>query len=273
MLLNIEIIPAEYIGPIIIGHLNINSIRNKFEMLSSSVAQYVDILMLSETKLDSTFPSTQFLINVFSVPHRLDGNSKGGGISLYVRDKIIVLPLNRYSLPPHIEILFFELNLRNRKWLVCCSYNPHKNLIKEHLRVLTEGIQFYSKDYENILLMGDYNADITETNMSSFCEIYHLTDIIKQPTCFKNPSNPSCIDHPSCIFHKLIATVMKLHIPKQQAKIIKYRNYKGFNETKFRSELTNILDLNIHESKNIKFFKNIFWKVLNKHAPIKTKYG
>ena len=59
-------------------------------------------------KLDSTFPSIQFLINGFSVPHRLDRNSKGGGILLYVRDKIIVLPLNRYSLPPHINILFMK---------------------------------------------------------------------------------------------------------------------------------------------------------------------
>ena len=46
----------------IIGHLNINSIRNKLEIVSMSVAQYVDILMLSESKLDSTFPSIQFLI-------------------------------------------------------------------------------------------------------------------------------------------------------------------------------------------------------------------
>ena len=100
--------------------------------------------------------------------------------------------------------------------------------------------------------MGDCNAEITETNMSTFCEIYHLTDIIKQPACFRNPSNPSGIDqfltnNANCFqkssvfetglsdFHKLIVTVMKLHIPKQQAKIIKYRNYKGFNETKFRS--------------------------------------
>ena len=94
-------------------------------------------------KLDSNFPSIQFFANGFSVPHRLDRNSKGGGVLLYVRDKIIVLPLNRYSLPPHIEILFFELNLRNRKWLVCCSYNSHKNLIKDYLQVLTEGIQLY----------------------------------------------------------------------------------------------------------------------------------
>ena len=52
-------------------------------MLSMPVAQYVDILMLSETKLDSTFLSIQFLINGFSVPHRLDQNSKGSGILLY----------------------------------------------------------------------------------------------------------------------------------------------------------------------------------------------
>ena len=37
-------------GLSIIGYLNINSIRNKFEMMSMSVEQYVDILMLSETK-------------------------------------------------------------------------------------------------------------------------------------------------------------------------------------------------------------------------------
>ena len=96
--------------------------------------------------------------------------------------------------------------------------------------------------------MGDYNAKITETNMPFFCEIYHLTDIIKQPTCFKNPSNLSCIDpflnnNANCFqklsvfetglsdFNKLIVTVLKKYIPKQQPKIIKYRVYKGFNET------------------------------------------
>ena len=137
--------------------------------------------------------------------------------------------------------------------------------------------------------MGDYNAEITETNMSPFCEIYNLTNIIKQPTCFKNPSNPSCIDlfltnNANCFqkfsvfetglsyFHKLIVTVMKSHIPKQQPKVIKHINYKGFMETKFSSELTNILDLDIHESRNIEFLKNIFLKVLKKHAPVKTKY-
>ena len=50
-MLVLENLRVSYPNNIIIGHLNINSIHNKFEMLSSSVAQYVDILMLSETKL------------------------------------------------------------------------------------------------------------------------------------------------------------------------------------------------------------------------------
>ena len=79
-------------------------------MLSLLVVQHVGILMLSETKLDSTFLSTQFLINGFSVSHRLDQNSKGGDILLYVKDKFIVLLLSRWFPAPHIEIFCFVLN-------------------------------------------------------------------------------------------------------------------------------------------------------------------
>ena len=48
------------INRLMIGHININSIRNEFEMHSNSIKGNLDILMISETKLDSTFPSNQF---------------------------------------------------------------------------------------------------------------------------------------------------------------------------------------------------------------------
>ena len=48
------------------GHLNINSIRNKFELLSYLIGGKVDILLISETKIDSTFPTSQFLMGVYS---------------------------------------------------------------------------------------------------------------------------------------------------------------------------------------------------------------
>ena len=72
----------------------------------------------SEIKLDDTFTSAQFSIKGFFVPHGLSHNDKGGEILLYVRETLIVLPLKKYYLPSNIEAMFFELNLRNKKWLL-----------------------------------------------------------------------------------------------------------------------------------------------------------
>ena len=57
---------------LILAHLSINSLRNKFEFLISLIKDNRDILMISETKLDPSFPTNQFMINGFSAPFRLD---------------------------------------------------------------------------------------------------------------------------------------------------------------------------------------------------------
>ena len=44
------------------GNLKINAVRNKFELLSSLIGGKIDILIISETKLDATFPTNQFFI-------------------------------------------------------------------------------------------------------------------------------------------------------------------------------------------------------------------
>ena len=46
----------------------------------------VDILMISERKLDDSFPTAKFFLHCFSVPYRPDRNSKG--IMLYIREDI-----------------------------------------------------------------------------------------------------------------------------------------------------------------------------------------
>ena len=68
--------------------MNINSVRNKFDSLVNITNNNIDILMISETKLDSSFPVGQFLIHGFSEPYRLDRNSNGGGILLYIREDV-----------------------------------------------------------------------------------------------------------------------------------------------------------------------------------------
>ena len=44
------------------------------------------------------------------------------------------------------------------------------------------------------MLMGDLNAEPTEAVVSDFCEIYNLKHSIKEKTCFKNSTKPTCID-------------------------------------------------------------------------------
>ena len=56
---------------LVIGHININSIRNKFEALKEIVNDNVDILMISETKLDDSFPIYQFQNFYFLKSHRV----------------------------------------------------------------------------------------------------------------------------------------------------------------------------------------------------------
>ena len=73
---------------LIFGHLNINSLRNKFDLFSEQVKGSIDIFMVSETKSDDSFPQAQFLIEGFHSPFRFDHNSNGGGIMLYVREDI-----------------------------------------------------------------------------------------------------------------------------------------------------------------------------------------
>ena len=51
-------------NPIMIGQLNISSIRNKFEMLTSLITNEIDVLLLSETKMEENFPQKSFLFPV-----------------------------------------------------------------------------------------------------------------------------------------------------------------------------------------------------------------
>ena len=63
-----------------IVHININSIRNKFEILKSMLSEVMNVLMIIETKLDDSFPEQQFHIEGFNIPFRLDRNRHGGGL-------------------------------------------------------------------------------------------------------------------------------------------------------------------------------------------------
>ena len=108
---------------------------------------------------------------------------------LFVREDI---PSNLLTIEEKpIESFYVELNLRNSKWLVNCSHNPHKNSIGNHLYRISKSLELLSSDYEKIIFVGDFNVTDDEHHMKYFCVNYGLKNLIRQPTCYLHPTTKS----------------------------------------------------------------------------------
>ena len=239
---------------VIISQIDINPIRNKTELLSEAVLGNIDIFIVSETKIDMSFPTSKFIIQGFSAPFRLDRTNTGGGILVYVRDDIPSKLLNISYASSDTECLAIEINLRKTKWLLICSCNPHKNNISNYLMNLSKIIDRNSSRYDKYLCIGDFNSETSETALRNFCDLYKLKNLVREPTCFKNPDSPSRIDLflTNCSrsfqdtqvietglsdFHKMNQTVLKMFFTKQKHETIFYGNYKKFDNLKFKEAL------------------------------------
>ena len=93
---------------VIFGNLNIKSLPNKFGQLRRFVLKYVDVLVVTETKLDDNFLTSQFLVTDFSVAYRLDRNRNGGGIMIFIHDDIPSKVLTKHVFPDDIEGLLLS---------------------------------------------------------------------------------------------------------------------------------------------------------------------
>ena len=67
----------------IFAHFSISSLRNKFDQLSDMIKGNTEVLMISESKPDKSFPDGQFLIEGYGAS--LNRNKLWGGIMLFVR--------------------------------------------------------------------------------------------------------------------------------------------------------------------------------------------
>ena len=248
----IKNIKSNHPNNLILSHLNINSLRNKFQCLEYIMGDNIDILLLSETKLCNSFPNSQFLMDGFQVPYRADQDDKGGGFLFYVKDNIPCRQIHLVFVPK-IEAIVLEINLKKRKWLLFGIYNPHKVMTDSFLGSLCVALDELSLKYENIVILGDFNCEMTEPVMKTFSDSYNLKSLVKEATCFKNVNKPSCIDliltnKPLCFqhtniietglsdFHKLALTILRSKFQMQPTKILHYRCYRGFNNELFQND-------------------------------------
>ena len=96
-----------------LAYLNINSLRNKIGDVRFLLQNLnISILIVSETKIDETFPNQQFIADSFQPPgdYRKDRNKHGGGLIGYVRNGIPNRRLKEFE-PENLEIVCSEVNL------------------------------------------------------------------------------------------------------------------------------------------------------------------
>ena len=176
--------------------------------------------------------------------------------------------------------------------LINSSYNSHKADIGNHLAALNSFLDVHSIKYEKIFIMGDFNVEIDDPKMQTFCEVYNFKSLIKQPTCYKNPDKPSCIDlmlrniprmfQSTCVtetglsdFHLMTVTVLRKTFKKVRPRIINYRSFKHFSNEAFRVSFENNLsnEVYVNNDNGLERFCITAIDTLNKIALIKKKYA
>ena len=152
---------------------------------------------------------------------------------------------------------------------------------------LSELLDFYSGIYDDKVVFGDFDLEVSHPVMLSFMNNENFINLVKGNTCFKGKC--SCIDliltnrrysfkHISFTetglsdHHHLISSMMKTPFEKEESKVLLYRDYKNFNFNSFKSELLYKFD---HSNVTFTSFENNFVNVLNQQAPKKSKvfYG
>ena len=162
--------------------------------------------------------------------------------------------------PANLEVICFEITIAKIKWLIYSLYRSETfTQLPKFLEELKKSVDMAINKYENIILMGDINVDMSSLNelnvnfydVNEFCDIFSLTNLIKQTSCLTpTAKHPSLIDIILRLFknsvaietglsdhHKMVVTVLKCHFVRIQPKTIHYRDYHQFSPDAFIADL------------------------------------
>ena len=200
-----------------------------------------DVFLVSECKLDLSFPDTQFQIANYNMFWK-DQNKNDGGLLFDVNQDLNYKIVNTHNCSTDIEILPLELASTKRKWLILGLYKTPSLGSEIFVSEVTKALTFYKEKYNNILLMSDFNMTSENRHQKDFTDSNDFENLIKEPTCFKSTS-PTTID----VFltnrkgwfmkssanktemsghHKLIYSFLKSTYAKGKPKFVYYKDLK-----------------------------------------------
>ena len=291
-LYNLQLLKQNYHSNPFISYFNINFLSNKIDALRQICKiSPLEILCVDETKLDSSFPNSQFRIDGYIFPpDRRDRDNHGGEKIVFIREGLITKRLENLETKIS-ETICLELTVSNKKWFILFAYRPpQENNKYTFFNVLNETLSKAVNSYENIIVIGDLNIDVSDPDkdrnsyLSDFVDTFSLSNLINRKTCHKNltgttidimlTNRPNCFQKTSTVvtglsdFHRMIISCLKTTFKKIPPKKIIFRDYKKFDEQNFLYDLDQQMIKGIFfEEKNMyETFSDTF-----KHALLKEK--
>ena len=255
----------------------------------------LDYFVISETKLDSSFPFSQFHLGDYELWNCKDRNKSQGGLIEFVKKGIITKILK--DLETNLsETICTEITISKKRWLCMSVCRPSSSTnIDTFFAELAIFLSKAVNKFDNLIIMDDFNLDITKEDWSGFdkleelCDSFNFTKLIKSKTCYTNKyksaidllftkkplsfQGTSITETGLSDCDKLISLFMRSFVSCLKPKIIFFRNCKKFDETKFLAELKNthfsFTSTDLEE--NYLFLTNSFSKIVQKHVPLKKK--
>ena len=193
-------------------------------------------------------------------------------------------------------MIFLELTISNKKWLLVFVYRPPNNANKQlFFNEITESLSKAVNNYENILLMGDLNINtLTQTNsnntanhLTDFCDLFALSNLVNVKTGTKSvygttldimlTNKPRSFYNTSAVTtglsdcHKLILSCLRAHFKRLPPNKIIYRGYIMFDDAKFLRGLDQemIKGSFYQHEEAFAVFSSVFRDMVDRHAPLK----
>ena len=171
----------------------------------------------------------------------------------------------------NIEMIMSEFLVKTRKWLCIGLYkSPSQNKIF-FLDIFSKVLNKQACQYENVILIGDFNLTVNNKNVGVFMITSGLESLINKPACFQS-ANPTSINliltNKKTLFknsnvlevgisdhHSFITTALRTQVIKVNTTMKMYRDYKTLNIELLKREIGESLES--HTSYDYSYFQNI----------------
>ena len=251
----LECLRKHFNKDLLMGHLNINSIQNKFEELTATIKTIgAHVMFISETKIDSSYPNPQFSTPGYSL-YRNDRKKGGGDIMALVSSSLTKKRLKPTKNYKTLELIALGIKRDASNMIIIGIYRPPRNLCGDYQLLLENELSqvcnWASLQSNSVVIIGDLNLDRLSPDKREGKLLLDLeieqgfTCLISKPTRVERRgtiTSHSLIDvlltnrpelskqsgnyYPALSDHALIFGIVRDRIKSNKPKIISFRSLK-----------------------------------------------